>query len=111
MRDPIFRQGDLVSLGVQQGVILALRRLLGRVALIGADPSGRARAASPEISLSLDLLRLPDGTALSPKDLWTGAGVGASGGTDHIRLAEGAVPSWADNQAFLIELLAGLPAE
>lgn len=107
IKDPVFREGEKVALGVQHDVILVLRRHEGRLALIGADPTGARRGVSPPVELALDQLGLPAGTALHGADLWTGKAVEIGGGTDTLRLAEGAVPSWSENQAFLIELSRG----
>jgi hypothetical protein len=107
IKDPIFREGEMVALGVQGDVVLVLRRHEGRVALIGADPTGARRAASPPIDLPLDRIGLAPGAALRGVDLWAGTSIQVGGGADRLWLAEGAVPSWSENQGFMIELFQG----
>jgi hypothetical protein len=104
IKAPIFREGEMVALGVQHGVLLLVRRHEGRTILVGADPTGRRRDASPPIELSLDRLGLARGAHLRGEDLWTGVPIDTGAGTDYLTLAEGAIPSWPDNQGFLLEL-------
>lgn len=110
VKQPIFREGALASLGVQRGVLLVLRRHEDRVVLVGADPGGHQRAASPELVLTrehLGLLGVPLEAALRAVDLWACAPVEVTRGADHLRLGEGAIPSYGENQAFMLELLRG----
>ena len=64
VRDPLFREGEMELLGVQEGVILFLRRLGGRVALVGGSAGYDDRAESPALSLPLARLAAAGGEGL-----------------------------------------------
>jgi hypothetical protein len=49
-------------------------------------------------------LGIAPGTPVRCTDLWTGAPIVTIPSPIELRLAEGAVASWAENHAFLIEL-------
>jgi hypothetical protein len=106
IKDPLFREGALVPLGVQHGVVLFARRLGDRRALVAVDPQGAKHARSPALEFSGAWLSIREGAVVRGRDLWTGADVHVTAGPDGLRLAEGAVASWGDNHAFLLELSA-----
>jgi hypothetical protein len=72
--------------------------------LIGANPCGHRHATSPALSIPLERLGLQPGSAVRAADLWTGAAIAVTASATALDLAEGAVASWVENHAFLLEL-------
>jgi hypothetical protein len=107
VRDPLFREGEMLSLGGQHGAVLWARRYGGRIAIGAADVSRAPSASSPAIHLSAAFLGIgAGGSSVRAKDLWTGKPVVLDVSGDHLLLAPGAVDSYSENGAFLIELSA-----
>ena len=104
VRRPIFREGELMILGAEEDVVLALRRRGEERVLVGADPGGHRHPTSPAIEIPLVWLGIAPGTAIRCTDLWTEKTIATIPSPIELRLAEGAVASWAENHAFLIEL-------
>jgi glycosidase len=104
VRRPIFRDAELMVLGAESDVVLALRRRGSERVLIGSHPGGHLHAKSPAIEIPLVWLGLAPGTEIRCTDLWTGARVELIPSAIELRFAEGAVASWAENHAFLIEI-------
>jgi glycosidase len=108
VKDPLFRDGEMEVLGEQGGAILWCRRLGGRVVIAAADPSRAPSAESPAIAIDTARLGAAIGAEAKALDLWTGETISievsaAQGST--LRLAAGAVTSYRENGAFLIELV------
>ena len=104
VRRPVFRDGELAVVGAEGEVILALRRRGDERVLVGANPCGHRHATSPALSIPLDRLGLRPGSPIRAADLWTGEAIALTVSASAIELAEGAVASWVENHAFLIEL-------
>jgi glycosidase len=104
VRRPVFRDGELAVLGAEGEVILALRRRGDERVLIGANPCGHRPEKSPALTIPLEQLGQKAGEALRAVDLWTGAAIPVTTSASAIDFAEGAVASWTENHAFLIEL-------
>ncbi|HZF53229.1 MAG TPA: alpha-amylase family glycosyl hydrolase [Polyangiaceae bacterium] len=105
VRDPLFREGEMLSLGGQHGAVLWARRYGGRIAIGAADVSRAPSASSPAIHLSAAFLGIgAGGSSVRAKDLWTGKPVVIDVSGDRLLLAPGAVDSYSENGAFLIEL-------
>lgn len=106
IRDPLFRDGEMLALGEQHGAVLWARRLGARIALgaatVGHVPSG----LSPAITVSASLLGI-GGESIRATDLWTGEPVFFDVSGDDLLFARGAVDSYSENGAFLIEFSAG----
>lgn len=106
VRDPLFREGEMELLGVQEGVILFLRRLGGRVALVGGSAGYDDRAESPALSLPLARLAAAGGEGLGLRDCLGGALIPLVHQGERILLAAGAIASWPGRRAFALELSA-----
>lgn len=104
VRRPIFRDAELTILGAEADVVLALRRRGEERVLVGADPGGHRHVQSPPFAISLDSVGLAPTATVRAKDLWTGAAVATTSVSGMLVLAEGAVPSWPENHAFLLDL-------
>ena len=104
VRRPVFRDGELAIVGAESEVILALRRRGDERVLVGANPCGHRQATSPALTIPLDLLGLEPGSPIRATDLWTGAAIPLTASPTALLLAEGAVASWTENHAFLLEL-------
>ena len=104
VRAPIFRAGELVVVGAESDVVLALRRRGEERVLVGADPGGRCHAESPALAIPFERLGLAAGTAIRATDLWTGQAVATTASRSELHFAAGAIASWAENHAFLIDL-------
>lgn len=104
VRRPIFRDAALTILGAQHDVLLALRRRGEERVLVGAEPGGHRHAQSPALAIPRDRLGFAPGAAIRAIDLWTGQAIAATASLTELRFAEGALASWAENHAFLIEL-------
>lgn len=113
VRDPLFREGQMLGLGEQQGAALWARRLGGRIAIGAADVSRAPAALSPAIALPAARLGLALGEGASgalrvrAKDLLTGEPVIVDVAGGDLQIARGAVGSYSENGAFLIELSVG----
>jgi glycosidase len=104
-RDPLFRNGEMLGLGEQHGAVLWARRLGNRIALAAANVSHAPSGMSPAIAVSASLLGVgAGGSPVRAKDLWTGEPVSLNVSGDHLLMAPGAVGSYSENGAFLIEL-------
>jgi glycosidase len=108
VRDPLFRDGEMLGLGEQHGAVLWARRLGARIALGAANVTHAPSSVSPAITFSASFLGIgAGGLPLRAKDLFTGEPVSLDVSGDLLGLAEGAVASYSENGAFLIELSAG----
>jgi glycosidase len=106
MRAPLFREGSMKALGEQHGAVLVLRRHEGRTALIASNATGDRRSASPPIELSAHDLGFADHARLHAVDLWMGAPIRIGDAPSKLSIAEGAVASFAETHALLLELSA-----
>ena len=104
IRQPIFRAAELTVVGSEHHVVLALRRRGEERVLVGADPGGHCHAQSPALTIPLDRLGIASGAAIRAIDLWTGEAITATASLTELSFAAGAIASWAENHAFLIEL-------
>jgi glycosidase len=105
VRDPLFRVGEMVPLGEQAGAVVWARRYGARVGVGVADVSRAPSAESPAIEIAAASLGVAEGARLRAQDLWTGEAVKIELTVDgRLLLAPGAVPSYRDNGAFVIEL-------
>jgi glycosidase len=108
VRDPLFRDGEMLSLGEQHGEVLWARRLGARIALGAADVTHAPSSRSPAITVSASLLGISAGgirfgrriSSRASRSFLTSPG-------DHLVVRRGAVASYSENGAFLIELSAG----
>ena len=101
------RAGSLRALGEQHGAVLWARRYGNRIALVAASVSHAPSGLSPAIEVPASLLGLAPkepGGEIRAKDLWTGEPVFAQVSGGELVLARGAVDSYSENGAFLIEL-------
>lgn len=106
IRDPLFRQGEMLTLGLQQGVILVRRRYEGRTILIGADIVNAPQNGSKVIlDIATSSLALPAEKSLKCLDLWSGERITEiSCDNGHLNIPLASLPSWGQTAAFLIEL-------
>ncbi|MFS8068956.1 MAG: hypothetical protein ACMG6S_21555, partial [Byssovorax sp.] len=104
VRRPVFRDGELAVLGAEGEVLLALRRRGDERVLVGANPGGHRHATSPALTIPLVSLGLQPGSPIRAADLWTGEAIPLTASPTTLLLDEGAVASWVENHAFLIEL-------
>ena len=107
VKDPLFREGDFEVLGVIEGVLGLVRRHEGRAAIVAARlGGGDPKAANPAFAVPLSRLGLQG--PVRARDLWSGAVVEHAPGDDGVlRFAAGVVPSFLENQGFLLELTPG----
>lgn len=106
VRDPLFRDGEMLFLGEQHGSVLWARRLGARIAIGAANVRHAPSGMSPAVEISASLLGIR-GDSIRAKDLFAGEPVFLDVSGDRILLARGAVGSYSENGGFLIELSAG----
>ncbi len=104
VRDPLLRDGDMELLGVEEGVILILRRHAGRIALIGASPGHDDRGRSPALTLPAARVAAPADEGLRWLDLLDAATIPWDLRGDRVHIAEGAIGCWSERRGFVLEL-------
>jgi glycosidase len=105
VKDPLFRSGEMKTLGVRDGAVLFCRRHEGRVALIAVNTTGRHGDTSPAIGLPFDSLGLESVGGLRCTDLFSGKVINnASFESDRFMLGPGAIENWKDDAALLLLL-------
>jgi glycosidase len=106
VKDPLFRNNDMLPLGVQDGSVLLCRRHEGRLALVCVNTTGSQNDTSPAVELPLDRLGLEHGSKIRTVDLFSGKTVkNANVESDNYRLSLGAVANWKENGFFFLELV------
>jgi glycosidase len=105
VKDPLYREGRLEVVGVEQGLLLFLRRHEGRLALVGAELTA-VRGESPPLELSLHRLGLSSGARVTVRDRWLDVPVDVSAGLAEgvLRLPAGALAGFGDVHGFLLEI-------
>lgn len=104
-KEPLYREGRLDVLGVEQGLLLWLRRHEGRLALVGVDLPAE-RSESPAFELPLHRLGLSAGSPVTARDRWLDAPIDVRAGLGEgvLRVPSGALAGFGDAHGFLIEL-------
>ena len=105
VKEPIYREGRLDVIGVEDGLLLWARRHEGRVALVGANLPG-TRCESPALEIPLHRLGLPVGEHLVARDRWLDVAVDVRAGLGEgvLRLPAGAFPRFGELHGFVLEL-------
>ncbi len=106
IKDSVFRQGEMLTLGMQSGVILVRRQHEGRTILVGADIFNAPGASgSPNLSIPLMHLKLPVSSKIRCLDHWTGQIVElARSEKGNFVLPPAAIASWPETGGFLLEI-------
>jgi glycosidase len=107
VKDPIFRNGEMLTLGMQSGVILVRRQYEGRTILVGADIFNAPSGGSPAISIPLMHLKYSPDTKIRILDHWTGQTVELiKNENGNLLLLPAAIASWPETGGFLLEIFA-----
>ena len=105
IREPIFRQGEMLTLDLQQGIILVRRCYEGRTILIGADIVNAPHNSSIVLAIPISSLALPADKSFTGLDLWSGEiATAISCNNGHLNIPLASLSSWGQVAAFLIEL-------
>lgn len=106
VKDPVLRNGEMLTLGMQSGVILIRRQYEGRTILVGADIfNSPGSSGSPNISIPLMHLKLPFNSKVRCLDHWTGQTLQlAKNENGNLLLPPASIASWPETGGFLLEI-------
>jgi glycosidase len=108
VKDPIFRVGEMITLGAQAEVILVRRRHEGRTILVGADiTKAPGSSGSPALTIPLMHLKLSPSSQIRCLDHWTGQTVElVRNENGNLYIPPAAIASWPETGGFLLEIFA-----
>ncbi|MEW6736042.1 MAG: alpha-amylase family glycosyl hydrolase [Acidobacteriota bacterium] len=103
VKTPLFREGEMLTLGVQMDTVLIRRHYQGETALVGIDTTGNHLVGERNFLLSYEQLGFPIGTPLRCLDLWTGKELSKVWQEQgDFRFSPIKLLSWQENGAFML---------